>query len=66
MFAIRDPPELHKRLVSIFGGPVEEAGKGFEVQRSRSYNEGQMDLVPIILEQSPFLPVGPFHLRPKN
>ena len=66
MFAIKESPELHKRLVSIFGGPVEEAGKGFEVQRSRSYNEGQMDLVPIILEQSPFLPVGPFHLRPKN
>jgi hypothetical protein len=27
---------------------------------------GQMDLHPINLEQSPFLPVGPFRVRPKN
>ena len=66
LFAIKEAPELHRRLVPIYGGPVEEAGKGFELQHSRSYYGGQMDLVPIILEQSPFLPVGPFHLRPKN
>ena len=65
MSGIKNPPELHRRLVSVYGGPVEEAGKDFELQRSRAYYGRQMGLVPTTLQQIPTLPEGPFRLQPK-